>query len=284
VFLRSKALALIALAVSALACASPTLPPTATPTQGAQPTATQSLATSSSVPTQTSASTPTGVPASGESPSAGPTQAGTPRPTLEPRPTPSEGTFQPVTVDSFGFTPVTSDGNDYTTYGAVLTNPNTEWAVYRMLVQVNLFDAADNFVGGAEVNVTILPGQTTAVSGQAFGAGSAVRMLVAPPDDPTPYVPFSSAGAIDVSGVATTTNETGTLTTGTLTSSLTSDQAFLQLFAVYRDASGAVIGGIPSAVESLPSGSSVQFEILDTQPPPGIASTEVYWQLGGQLP
>ncbi len=91
-----------------------------------------------------------------------------------------------------------------------------------MLVQINLFDAGDAFLGGAEVNVTVLPGQTTAVSGQAFGAGEAVRMLVAIPEDPTPYVPFTPSGTIDVSDVSVATIEGGTLTSGNVTSSLSS--------------------------------------------------------------
>jgi hypothetical protein len=206
------------------------------------------------------------------------------RPTLEPVPTPDEGTHQPVVVDEFGFTTVTSDGNDYATYGAIFTNPNTEWAVYRMLVQINFFDASDAYIGGEEIAVTILPGQTTALAGQVYGAGQAVRLVVAPPDDSTPYVPLSSSGTIEVSGVETTTSGLLAVISGSLTSSLTTDQNLLQLFAVYRSQAGAIIGGIPGGVDSLPSGGTVTFEIPDAQPPPSVASTEVYWQIGGQLP
>jgi len=208
----------------------------------------------------------------------------TPGPTLEPRPTPAEGAYQPMTVDEFGYTAVKDEANDYATFAAVLANPNTEWAIYRLSLQVNFFDASDAFLGGAEVQVTLLPGQTTAVSGQAYGAGSAVRMVVAPLDDPTPYMPFSSSGTIEVSDVQTSASDAGFLTTGTLTSSLTSDQTFLQLYSVYRDASGLIVGGAPGAVEAIASGGTASFEIADTQPPPGWTATEVYWQLGGQLP
>jgi hypothetical protein len=190
----------------------------------------------------------------------------------------------PLVVDEFGFTAMPGDAGNLASFGAVLTNPNSEWAVYRMLIQINLFDAGDEFVGGAEVNVTVLPGQTTAVSGQAFGAGDAVRMLVAIPEDPTPYVPFTASGTIDVSGVSVGSIEGGTLTSGDLESSLSSDQNFLQLFAVYRDAGGLVIGGSTGAVEAIASGASVPFEIIDSQAPAEIASADVYWQLSGQLP
>jgi hypothetical protein len=187
-------------------------------------------------------------------------------------------------VDEFGFTAFASDAGDYASFGAVLRNPNTEWAVYRMLIQINLFDANDTFVGGPEIGVTVLPGQTTGVSGLVFGAGSAARMLVAIPEDPTPYVPLVSGGTIEVSGVSLSMIESGALISGTLTSSLTSDQTFLQLFAVYRDSASSIVGGTSGAVESISAGASIPFEILDNQPPNSMATADVYWQLGGALP
>jgi hypothetical protein len=81
-----------------------------------------------------------------------------------------------------------------------------------------------------------------------------------------------------------TPNEAGTLTSGTLTSSLSSDQSFLQLFVLYRDASGAIVGGSTGAVETIAAGATVPFEIQDGPAPESAVSAEVYWQLGGQLP
>jgi hypothetical protein len=187
-------------------------------------------------------------------------------------------------VDDFGFTAIPVDAGNYASFGAVLTNPNSEWAVYRMPVQVSLFDANDAFVGGAEVFVTALPGQTTAISGQAFGAGDAVRMLVEVPEDPTPYVPFAPSGSVDVSDIQVDVDETRTLVTGTLTSSLASDQQLLQVYAVYRAADDTIVGGAPGAVPAIESGSSVAFEINDSPSLANVVRAEVYWQLGGQLP
>jgi len=208
----------------------------------------------------------------------------TPRPTLQPRPTPAEGEFLPLTVGDFGFTVFSEEVGNYASFGATLTNPNTAWAVYRMLIQVNLFDASGAFVGGPEVPVTVLPGQTTAIAGQVYGATSAFRMVVAIPEDPTPYVPFSSSGDVVASDIAFTTDETQTRITGSLTSSLTSDQPALQLFAVYRDAAGAIVGGTVGAVESMPAGATVPFDITDSPAPATAADVEVFWQLGGPLP
>jgi len=205
-------------------------------------------------------------------------------PTLEPRPTPPEGSYLPLTVDESGYTANNAEGNDYATFGAVLTNPNNEWAVYRMTVVTSFLDPQEAFLASSDLSVTVMPGQTTAVAGQTFGAGAAFELEVVPLEDPTVYVPFTSSGTIDVADVSSQSTEAGMTTTGTLTSSLTSDQTFLQLFAIYRDADGDIIGGANGAVEALPSGGSAPFEISDTQPPPGVIATEVYWQLGGQLP
>jgi len=222
-------------------------------------------------PETVTASTTPGVPA-------------TQRPTVEPRPTPAEGSVVPITVDQTGFTGVVAEGQDYATFAAILNNSNTEWAAYRMLVLVNFLDSGENYFTGTELQVTVLPGQLTAIAGQVFGAGTAFEMEIVPPEDTTSYLPFASSGTIEVSDVESTSSDAGMLTTGTLASTLTSDQTFLQLFAVYRDAEGDIVGGAPGAVEAIPSGGSVGFEISDTQPPPGVTSTEVYWQLGGQLP
>jgi len=217
------------------------------------------------------------------SPTPGSTDPGTPRPTLEPVPTPDEGSYQPVVVDSFGFTPINTDGNDFSSWAAVFTNPNTEWAIFRMPVQIEFYGADDLFLGGDELYVTILPGQTTAIAGQG-GTAATTRFVVTPADDPTPYVPLISSGTVEITDVESVATDIGRLTTGSLTSTLTTDQTFMPIIAVYRDAAGNILGGTNSGVESLPSGATVQFEIPDSLPPPNIATTEVYWQLGRRLP
>jgi hypothetical protein len=188
-----------------------------------------------------------------------------------------------LTVDSFGYTAVNADGNDYVNWGAVFTNPNTEWVAFRLPVRIEFFGPDDAFLGDDDVPITILPGQTTALVGQ--GATSAVtRMVVTPAEDSTAYIPFASSGTIEVSGVESVATDTIWLTTGMLTSTLTSDQTFMPVNAVYRDDQGNIVGGATGGVESIPSGATVPFEIADSQRPPSAATTEVYWQLGGQLP
>ncbi len=256
------------------ACAAPTVTPAASPT-----TAMTSAPPSPAATTDASATTEASVPMVTQQP-----EDSTPRPTRQPRPTPEEGTYLPLTIEEFGYTVFPVEAGNFANFAATFTNPNSEWAVYRMLVQVNLFDADDNFVGGPEVNVTALPGQTTAIAGQVYGATSATRMEIVIPDDPTPYLPFSESGDIEVSDVAFTSGDSTTNITGSLTSSLASDQAYLQLFAVYRDLSGAIIGGGVGAVESMPAGATVPFEIIDSPAPATTASVDVYWQIEGRLP
>jgi hypothetical protein len=280
--LNLRVVAGLTLALATVGCGSPA--PTGTSSLASAPSVPSSLPAASAIATAapTATSGVTSSPTTTVLPT--PLVPATLRPTIEPRPTPVEGTYVPITVDDSGFTPVLTDAENYATYAAVLTNPNTEWAVYRMTIEVNFFGADDAFIGGEEPGITLLPGQTTAIAGQSFGAGAAVRLLVAPPDDPTPYLPFTSSGSIEVSDVQMSRGDAGLLTTGTLTSRLTSDQTFLQLAAVYRDAGGLIVGGAVGAVEAVPSGASVPFEIPDTQAPASVATVDVYWQLGGPLP
>lgn len=249
------------------------------------------VACNSTAPTPSAPVTPIPTPgAATPSPSPDPdatpaaTAPATPRPTVEPRPTPDEGTYQPLVLDSFGYTAVTEDGNDFATWGAVLTNPNTEWSVFRMPVAVSFLGPDSALLNSADLQVTVLPGQTTAIGGQTFGASAATEMVVELADDPTPYRPLISSGTIEITDLESEPSEAGLLTTGTLTSSLTTDQTFLQLFAIYSDAEGNIVGGTAGAVEAMASGASVPFEISEAQPPADMAATDVYWQLGGQLP
>ena len=153
-----------------------------------------------------------------------------------------------------------------------------------MLVYLDFQDAAGAFITGEETMITVLPGQTTAMAGQSFSAGAAAELIVRLPEDTTAYLPFDRAsGTVEFEGIQSAEVAGVRNTSGTLVSSLPVDQGYLQLYVVYLDAAGTVIGGASGAVESVPAGVSLPFEIADTAPPAGVATTNVYWQLGGQL-
>ena len=190
-----------------------------------------------------------------------------------------DGEPAPLEVLESGFGPTAADPTT-ASYGAIFRNPNTAWAAVRMELHVDFLDASGGFVTGENVVVTVLPGQTTAIGGASHGAGGAASMRIVPPDDPTAFqqrAPTPEAFATD--DVATTVDGGQATTTGRLTSTFTTAQTFVQLAAVYRDASGAMVGGASGGVASVAAGGSAEFEIADAAPAAVVASTEVYWQV-----
>jgi hypothetical protein len=191
---------------------------------------------------------------------------------------PAELDPSPVEVVDSGFTPDDQGGS--ATYGALLHNPNTSWAAVRMEVHVDFLGRDGSFIAGEEPIVTILPGQTTAIGGHAFGAGEAASMEVVPPDDIVAFGPRpADEGAFTVEDVQTTSRGDLTITTGRLVSTFPTEQTFVQVSAIYRDGAGAIVGGAGGGVQSIPPDRSAAFEIVEATPSVEIASTEIYWQV-----
>ena len=181
-----------------------------------------------------------------------------------------------------GFTAFAEDGADFASFGIVLTNPNPDWAVVRSEVFIDFFDADDAFIAGEEVFLTLLPGQTSAIAGEAFGAGRATRMEVGLPDDTTAFEPATDSGrAFDVTDVSTTRSDDLNVTSGTLTSRFGTVQRLVQLAAIYRDAGGGIVGGAVGGVDAIEPGQELEFEIVDAAPHGDLAAAEVFWQLSG---
>jgi hypothetical protein len=181
-----------------------------------------------------------------------------------------------------GFTAFSADGNDFASFAAILDNPNDRWAVLRMHIAVEFFDADDTFLAGQELFIQILPGQRTAIAGEVFGAGRASRMAVNVPDDTTAFeASQASAELFRISGIETSRRDGLNVTDGRLTSRASAAESLVQLVAVYRDGRGAIIGGAVGGVDSIGSGATLTFEIIDSAPYPGISGTEVYWQVSG---
>ena len=139
-------------------------------------------------------------------------------------------------------------------------------------------------MAGEERSISLLPGQTTAIAGQAFGAGAAERLDIRPPEDTTAYFPAAPpTGTVEIDDITAHQAGSTMTTTATIHNNLPTDLRFVEVSAVYRDASGAIIGGSPGAIELVAAGESVPFEISDAQAPAGIESTEVYWWVSGNL-
>lgn len=245
-------------------------PPVPTRTVG-EPSATSSLPLASIDPAASPSTTP--------APSGG--AAGSPAATTPATATPSvEAEPAPIRVVEAGFTAF-ADGNDFASFAAILENPNTAWAAIRMRVTIELFAPGDEFVGGDELVVQILPGQRTAIAGEVFGAGRATRLEVRLPDDTTAFESRRPRGRFDVSSIHTSRDDGLNKTGGRLTNRFDTDETLVQLIAVYRDQRGSIVGGAVGGVDSIESGDTLVFEIIDSAPHRQLAATEVYWQVNG---
>jgi hypothetical protein len=188
----------------------------------------------------------------------------------------------PLEVVESGFTAFGDGGNDVASFAIVLVNPNEAWTAYRMEVHVDFFDAADAFIAGEEMFLLLLPGQTSAIAGEAFGAGRATRMAVGLPDDTTAFRPGDGdpgAEAFVLEDVATTRRDDLNVTDGRLVSRSDRAHRLVQVMAVYRDGAGAIVGGASGGIESIAAGATAAFEIIDSGTFEDLAATDVQWQL-----
>jgi hypothetical protein len=213
-----------------------------------------------------------------------PSIAATAAPTDEPgasAPTPLEDPPLAIELVAGGYTGFPDEAGGFASYGAILRNPNTGWSVQRAEVKIDFLDASGAFIAGEEVVVTILPGQETAIGGQASGAAEASQMDVQLPDDLTAFVPRATTNeGFDVTDIVWTGNGArGWLTTGELTSRFATPQSFVQVVAIHRDEAGSIVGGAGGGIQDIAPGGSAKFEIVDTSPYTDIMQTDIYWQV-----
>ena len=179
-----------------------------------------------------------------------------------------------------GFSAIDDDGGGLASYGAILRNPNTGWAVRRAIVTIDFLDASGTFIGGEEVAMTLLPGQESAIGGQSSGAGAASQMEVHLPDDVDSFVPrAATAESFDVTEIRTEAIAGQWVTTGRIASAFSTAQSFVQLVAIHRNGAGAIIGGGTGGIQAIEPGATATFEIVDGTPYADVAETAVYWQV-----
>ncbi len=106
-------------------------------------------------------------------------------------------------------------------------------------------------------------------------------MEVKPPEDTTSYHQVSSSNeTIQARDIATQRSNGSYLTTGTVVSTFTTEQSFVEVTAIYRDGRGRIIGGSSGGVQTVPARGTAPFEIVDGSPYRAVAKTDVYWHEG----
>jgi hypothetical protein len=197
-------------------------------------------------------------------------------PTREPTPTlePTVARQEIVLVDH-GFTG-RSGSTPVTTYGVVLRNPNaSHWAASRVSINIAFLDAGGSVIGTENDSAgPIAPGWTFAVGDDTFpeGVPATMKVTVTSNWEETDETNF---GAFQFSGVKTTKDSFSTKTSGLVGTTFRDEPSLVQIVAIYRNASGAVIGGGRTYADKIPAGQTVGFTI-SVLVPLTAAKTEVY--------
>lgn len=201
-------------------------------------------------------------------------------------PEPPEPARQDLVIGEKGFSVVPSEYDEatrYLSYAALVTNPNPDTHVATYVdVNVSFTDAAGTVVKTASETIAVLlPGQTVAVGDTLIDAPAEVAgMDVQVRPDGWEEVD-EPLGAFEVRDVTHTVGEFGATTTGTIASTFADDIESPRVVAVYRDASGAIVGGDFTYADFVPAGSDIGVEVSAYTELPNVASAELYPQISG---
>lgn len=165
-------------------------------------------------------------------------------------------------------------------YYALLRNPNEgDWVATWMPVRVDLLDADGGLVSTYDRSITALPGQTVAIigyRGEAEGA-SQIEIVAANGDSDWTQVPVVPA-ELSFSQLKTKVTDDGTKTTGRVSSPLDWQLESVNVYLIYRDPSGKVVGANNTYVDFIPAGGDSNFMVESwSEKKPDIASTEAYY-------
>ncbi len=170
-------------------------------------------------------------------------------------------------------------------YYALLRNPNPSgWMATWMPVRVDLLDDEGGLVSTYDKSLNLLPGQTGAITGyrgEAEGA-TQIDVVVANSESDWTEVP-EIPGDLTFSQLKTKVTDSGTKTTGRVSSTYDTQVESVNVYVVYRDASGAVVGANNTYIDFIPAAGDANFMLESwSEKKPDVASTEVYYD--GFLP
>jgi hypothetical protein len=188
----------------------------------------------------------------------------------------------PVQVTTSGLCSY-DDGLGHVTYGVVVRNTGPE-PVYRVLLDVDVHDSTGIDAGRAIPHLIhkLEPGEelgigysslveASAVGGMTEGRALGVRVTV--PDMPDPAWPEDGMTVSDVS----TTLEGGTRsTTFAITSGYDFPRDSVEVFVVYRDAQGLILGGEQDLIAQFDPHGTVTHTIGSNYANPAVTQASVY--------
>ncbi len=201
----------------------------------------------------------------------------------EPATEPDAATDKPLPVEVVE-SAIFGKGED-AAYYALLRNPNEgDWVATWMPVRVDLLDADQGLVSTYDRSVTILPGQTVAIIGYGGEAEGASQIEVVAANGESDWTQVAEVpGELTFSQVKTKVNDSGTKTTGRISSPLDWQLESISVYLLYRDPSGKVVGANNTWVDFIPAAGDANFMVESwSDKKPDIASTEAYYD--GFLP
>lgn len=189
--------------------------------------------------------------------------------------TPTPAARLDIEVVDQGFSIADGDMN----YAVLLHNPNPApgWAVRSLDVQIVFSDDSGPIQTETAFVTDLLPGVSTAVHGYVFdieGRPDRLEVRFGTPDwAQADFIP----GKFTFENVRTRQDNFGVTTKGNATSDFETRQEAAEIVAVYRDSSGAIIGGESTYIDFIDPGQEVTFEITGIVDLREVGSTEIYW-------
>lgn len=183
----------------------------------------------------------------------------------------------PVEVVETGFA---LEGSDLH-WVALVRNPNpSRWVATYMAAQVSALDGDGGLVDSDDDNVTILPGQVTAIVGTISDAKGVKTIEVQLANAESDWQELDgAAGDLIFDQVKVKPGDYSTSVNGRATSSFIEQQESVEVYSVYRKG-GKLIGGDYTYLDFVPAGGSAVFKILsDFDKLPKGVNVEIYYQL-----
>lgn len=170
-------------------------------------------------------------------------------------------------------------------YYALLRNPNAErWMATWMPARVDLLDDEGGLVSTYDRNVTLLPGQTGAIVGYRGDAEGASQIDVVVANSASDWTDVPELpGDLTFSQLKTKVTDSGTKTTGRVSSTYDTQVESVNVYVLLRNPSGEVVGANNTWIDFIPAAGDANFMLESwSEKKPDVASTEVYYD--GFLP
>jgi hypothetical protein len=213
-----------------------------------------------------------------------PDPTGSPEPTEDDDPPSDSGTVEVVEVGWSNFMGGFDRDELSASYGFIVENTGDE-TVTDIQVSVSAYDANGTALATASHTIYMLrPGQKMGIGDEFFGENltaevADVQVNVSEPENWS-LSDIPEEGVLEAEGVTTTTSDYDVTTTFTIRSTFDQQISSPYGYAIYRDASGNIIGGSTGYLNFVPAGGTTAGEITSWEVIPNIASTEVYIDVG----